>query len=103
MFRKVFSRKPEPQPQPEPQPESELVVECIPSLVTMLTQAERGKGSPLTEEDVVSISGRAIGMTMARERRDAKWLAQGYRDIRCENAWSDWQRYKADQDSFNLP
>lgn len=102
MFRKIFSRKPEPQPQPEPQPESELVVECIPSLTWVLTRAEQNKGSPLTEEEVVAISGQAIAIALPRKERDAKWLSQGNRDISCESPWKDWQRYKADPDSFNL-
>lgn len=101
MFRRIFSRKPEPAPQPEP--ENPLVIEFMPSLLFLLIQAEQHKGSPLTDEEVLAIRDRGIAMTMARERRDAKWLAQGHRDIIAEDACNDWHRYKADPDSFNLP
>jgi hypothetical protein len=67
-----------------------LVIVPIPPLVTLLKQHEAAKGSPLTEQEVLDIRGKAICMTMRRSRADQLAAARGFPDIDPANAWTEW-------------
>lgn len=68
----------------------------IPSLATLLAQAERIKGNRLTESEARRIRDKAVCMMMAPE--DAVKLAEsrGYRDVEPENFWADWHRLRVE-------
>lgn len=67
-----------------------LVIVPIPPLVTLLQQYEAAKGSPLTEQEVLDIRGKAVCMTMRRSRADQLSEARGFPDIDPANAWTEW-------------
>ena len=78
-------------------PDSEdLVLVFMPSLVATLLAAERDKGSPLTEDEVIDIRDNAevvaspadVAMHVEEER--------GYRDIDPEDCWLQWQDVRSD-------
>jgi hypothetical protein len=68
-----------------------LVLYPMPSLVATLLEAERDKGSPLTENEVIKIRDACPTVAVPRDvalEIDAK---RGYTDIDPENCWSEWQ------------
>lgn len=71
--------------------EDTLVPVPIPPLVTLLRRLERQKGSALSEEEVLSASGRAVCMMMSRSRRDRMEAERGFQDIDLDNVWAEWQ------------
>jgi hypothetical protein len=68
-----------------------LPLTFIPSLVTILTAAERSKARPLTRSEVEQIVSK--GAVVAMEPRDAQALerSRGYADLEPELAWEQWQ------------
>ena len=70
--------------------EDDLVVLPMPALVAVLLNRERGKGSPLSEVEVLAIRDGAE-CVMAPPDVAAKVIQErGYDDIRPEHAWEDW-------------
>jgi hypothetical protein len=67
-----------------------LVIVPLPPLVTVLAWHEAQKGAPLTEAEVLEISGKAICMTMPRSEAAAMAAARGYDDIAPDRAWEEW-------------
>ena len=69
-----------------------LIIYPVPSLVAILVNRERAKGSPLTEEEVVRIrddcEAIAIPPDVARKMDEER----GCLDIDPENCWEEWQR-----------
>jgi hypothetical protein len=75
--------------------DDQLVVVPIPPLVTLLSQHEAAKGTPLTEEEVLSIRGQAVCMTMRRSRADELASRRGFDDINPVHAWKEWVRIRS--------
>ncbi|EPM2902839.1 hypothetical protein ACSEU7_32450 [Pseudomonas aeruginosa] len=71
-----------------------LCLVFVPPLVALLTAAESRKGSPLTEDEVCTIRGRAaciaVPFSTALELEDKR----GYADIVAENC-SEWSKLRA--------
>jgi hypothetical protein len=63
----------------------------VPSLVATLLRAERDKGEPLTEEEVVSIRDKCPSVAMTDEMLSKVVARRGYDDIDPERAWEEWQ------------
>lgn len=69
----------------------QLCLVFIPSLISILTNAEKAKGEPLTKEEVIGIRDSSTcvavklcdAITMEKER--------GYTDIIPEDVWDEWQ------------
>ncbi|HEX8915993.1 MAG TPA: hypothetical protein VF796_26840 [Humisphaera sp.] len=71
--------------------EEPLIPVFIPPLLTLLANAEKRKGSPLTRDEVVAIRGGGICMMMAPSRAAAMAKRRGYDDIDPRQAWEQWQ------------
>ncbi|MFC2253927.1 hypothetical protein ACETRX_30130 [Labrys portucalensis] len=71
--------------------ESDLVICCVPSLVATLLFAEREKGSPLDEAEVLQIRDSAPAIAMPQFAVAEIEKERGYRDIDQENCWAEWQ------------
>ncbi|CAM3371072.1 hypothetical protein BZK31_18505 [Pseudomonas floridensis] len=66
----------------------------VPALVVILTAAENEKGSPLTEEEVVSIRDKATCIALRFSAALSMEEKRGYPDIVAENCWEQWQQYR---------
>jgi hypothetical protein len=72
----------------------QLVPVFIPSLAECLAHAEKVKGSPLTETEVVRIRDKAVCMMMSSEMARHMDDERGFRDVHPETCWSDWHRLR---------
>lgn len=68
-----------------------LCLVFVPALVALLYNAERQKGEPLTEAEVITIRDSATCITLPFSVATETEKERGYPDIVAENAWSDWQ------------
>lgn len=75
--------------------EPQLIPIFIPALVTLLVHAEREKGSPLTEQEVVDIRNKGVCMMMRVEDAQALAEKRGYNDLDPEDCWEDWQHVRS--------
>jgi hypothetical protein len=76
-----------------------LIITCIPSLVSTLLRLEEEKGSPLTEQEVLSIRDAAPAVALPVEPASAVEKARGYRDIDLDNCWEEWQQARLELDT----
>ena len=70
----------------------ELVIMCMPSLVSTLWRRECDKGSPLTEEEVLKIRDEAPAMAVPAFAVKQIEESRGYVDIDPERCWEQWQK-----------
>ncbi|AOF89400.1 hypothetical protein [Sinorhizobium sp. RAC02] len=74
----------------------DLIIYPVPSLIAILLNRERAKGSLLTEEEVIEIRDTckavAVPPDVAR-KMDAK---RGYLDVDPEKCWDEWQLARED-------
>ena len=73
---------------------SNLVVVFVPSLADILADAERKKGAPLTESEVMNVRDTSTVVMVRRTVADEMVKNRGYRDINPENAWTEWQKVR---------
>lgn len=71
--------------------EPQLIPVFIPPLVVLLRQAERQKGSALTEQEVLDIRDKGVCMMMSVEHAIALEEKRGYNDLDPERVWEQWQ------------
>ncbi|GAA1726184.1 hypothetical protein [Aeromicrobium alkaliterrae] len=71
--------------------DDDLVLQFIPALVAILLNAEREKGSPLAEEEVLEIRDGATCMRLPRSSAEAVAAQRGYDDLDPERVWEQWQ------------
>jgi hypothetical protein len=76
--------------------DEETVLIAIPPLVTILLNREQAKGSPLTEEEVLSLRDDAQCVAVPRGVATHMAEQRGYDDIRLENVWEDWLAIRPD-------
>ena len=81
----------------------ELVITCIPSLVSLLLRRETEKGAPLTEQEVLSIRDAAAAVALPADMAAKVERERGYRDIDLDNCWKEWQAYRLNLDMLSLP
>ncbi len=62
-----------------------------PSLLSLVATAERAKGSPLTEAEVVAIRDRAAGLFMPADAVQQVEERRGYPDLDPDTCWLQWQ------------
>ena len=77
----------------------ETVLVFIPSLVATLLKAERDKGAPLTEAEVLRIRDAAPVVAMHPSDLPAFDEQRGYQDIDPEHCWEQWQRAREELDT----
>ena len=68
----------------------EVIIVHVPSLVATLLDAERRKGAPLTESEVVSIRDGSPARAIRPEELQALVERRGYEDIDPDNCWAAW-------------
>lgn len=68
-----------------------LVIYPIPSLVSILLNRERAKGSPLTEFEVMEIRDGCASVALPVEVAVKIDASRGYKDIDPEHCWQEWQ------------
>lgn len=67
-----------------------LILVPVPSLVSTLLRAERDKGKPLTEPEVLAIRDACPTIAMPESAAAEVAIKRGYDDIDPENAWEQW-------------
>ncbi|MCF6189799.1 MAG: DUF2314 domain-containing protein [Cocleimonas sp.] len=70
--------------------DEELIPVFIPALSTILVAAEKKKGSPLTEEEVLSIRDNSQTIMTPKSMVDSLAESRGYDDINPEDCWNEW-------------
>ncbi|MDK2634114.1 hypothetical protein QMZ93_12310 [Pantoea stewartii subsp. indologenes] len=67
-----------------------MIILSIPSLISLLVSKAEEKGSPLTEEEVLSIRDNATAIVTDAEGVLAVSERRGYKDIDPEHCWEEW-------------
>jgi hypothetical protein len=67
----------------------------VPALVFLLHDAEKQKGSPLTEEEVFEIRDKGPCVMMQVEDAIKLDEQRGYNDLDPEDVWEQWQEARA--------
>lgn len=68
-----------------------LIIVPIPSVVATLLRAERDKGTPLTEPEVIAIRDSCPSVVLPENVAAEVIAKRGYDDIDLENTWEAWQ------------
>lgn len=76
------------------QEQEDFIFVFIPSLVAVLVSEEEKKGFPLTEDDVIHIRDKTLGMNIPRSALPPLEEGRGYTDIDPENCWIEWCEYR---------
>ncbi|WP_030155400.1 hypothetical protein [Glycomyces sp. NRRL B-16210] len=71
--------------------DDDLVLEFSPPLIALLLAAERSKGGPLTEEEVLDLRDGATCIRMPRSVAALMADQRGYADLDPERCWEQWQ------------
>jgi hypothetical protein len=71
--------------------DGETILYFIPSLIATLLNREKAKGSPLTEEEVISIRDNSPCVALTPKVATEMDHKRGYPDIDAEYAWPQWQ------------
>jgi hypothetical protein len=92
----IFKKAPPTSPPPprEEDPADPLCLVIVPALVAILLNAERKKGSPLSEAEVIGIRDSAQCIAMPASAAAAVEAERGYPDIEPEAVWTEWQRVR---------
>jgi hypothetical protein len=69
----------------------DLVAVFVPSLAAILANAEKKKGAPLTESEVVNIRDTSTVMMVRRAVADEMAKGRGFQDLNSEKVWAEWQ------------
>ncbi len=68
----------------------DVIIVHVPSLVVTLWAAEKAKGVPLTEQEVLDIRDRSPAIAMHPSHLLKIEEGRGYQDIDPEQCWSQW-------------
>ena len=74
--------------------ETELKPVFTPPLAELLSQAEKNKGSTLTEAEAHQVRDRGICVMMSAEHAQRMDQSRGYSDVDPENCIADWNRMR---------
>jgi len=72
-----------------------LVPVFIPSLAAILVHAQDVKGSPLTEDEVLSVRDASTVIMLPAEAAEELSETRGYRDLNPENVWAEYRELLA--------
>jgi hypothetical protein len=78
-----------------PETNDPLVPVPIPALGVLLLNLEKQKGAPLSEQEVLQARDKAVCMMLPLSKKRLMDEKRGYEDINPENAWSEWQAFRA--------
>lgn len=73
----------------------ELVPVYVPSLYEILLAAEKKKGSPLTEDEVVNLRDTATVVMMRRAVAESTAKARKIKDLDSAHAWEEWLKRRS--------
>ncbi|MBI5544488.1 MAG: hypothetical protein HY901_11395 [Deltaproteobacteria bacterium] len=73
---------------------ADLVPIYVPSLLEILAAAEKKKGAPLTEAEVLNVRDTATVVMLSRERADQMRRGRGRPDVDPERCWEQWQELR---------
>lgn len=76
--------------------EDPLVPVPIPALGILLLNLEKQKGAPLSEHEVLQARDKAVCMMLPLSKKRLMDEKRGYEDINPENAWQEWQAFRAE-------
>lgn len=68
-----------------------VLIVHVPSLVATLWAAEKEKGAPLTEQEVLDIRDNSPAIAMRPSELQEVEASRGYQDIDPEQCWAEWQ------------
>ena len=71
--------------------ENRLIPVFIPALVVLLHHAEKTKGEPLTEPEMLEIRDKGACVMVPVEQAIDLDEKRGYNDLHPENVWDQWQ------------
>lgn len=74
--------------------DEKIIIVPIPSLISLLVNAERTKGSELTEKEVTEIAENCTCITLKHSDFIELTKSRGYQDISPEYAWENWLAVK---------
>lgn len=83
--------------------DDELVPVFIPALVLLLHDAERTKGGPLDEDEVLAVRDNGTCIMLRRSAADAMAESRGYPDLDPESCWEQWQVVRAQLGGVDSP
>lgn len=86
----VVPELPDEDPRKMTEESDEVIIVHVPSLVATLLDAERRKGSPLTEAEVIDIRDNSPARAIRPEELQALVERRGYEDIDPEDCWAAW-------------
>ena len=66
----------------------------VPALVAVLLHAEREKGAPLDEAEVIALRDNAACIAAPRSAHIAMVKERGYDDLDPENLWQEWRQFR---------
>jgi len=75
-------------------PDEDLIIYPMPSLVATLLDAEKKKGSPLTEAEVLAVRDKCPSVKLPRNVAAKVTEGRGYQDIDPEHCWVEWQEIR---------
>lgn len=87
----------------EDRPDEPLVVAHMPPLAVVLAWAEEQKGSPLTQEEVMTARDEAPAMTLPVSEAKAMEAARGFRDLDPDRLWEEWQALRQGTPDTDVP
>jgi hypothetical protein len=67
-----------------------LIYVFMPTLASLLLNAERSKGAPLTYEEVIAVRDKATCVMVPEGVAAQIEEKRGYSDIDPENCWEEW-------------
>lgn len=76
-----------------PNPDGHAIM-FIPSLVSVLLAAERSRGGPLGEAEVLSFRDRSGAMAVPADNARRLEAGRGYRDLDPDRCWQEWQEQR---------
>ncbi|GAB2914298.1 hypothetical protein GCM10027093_61030 [Paraburkholderia jirisanensis] len=72
-----------------------LCLTFVPALIVLLYAAEKEKGAPLVESEVIAIRDEANCVCVPSSTAREVEINRGYADISPENCWEEWREFRA--------
>ncbi len=66
----------------------------VPPLIALLLSKEKEEGTPLTEEEVLTIRDNATAIVVENDVAAAMAESRGYSDVNPEKCWEQWCEFR---------
>lgn len=77
-------------------PTDPLCLVFMPALIAILLNAEKTKGAPLKEAEVIAVRDKAVCMALPASQAAQLEEKRGYPDLLAEDVWNEWQRTRTE-------